>query len=676
MFVIDSDQNPPVLGAVLQLSAGQKMTLSLTVPKTYVLQHVSITYIYADGYGGRVEAVEDKGDAVGLIAYSKAGAAVLDYTRINPQQNGFVSVQDWLGVLCASITAGSSVFMGDNNILSAAVYTQGVAVGAFLVTLQTIASCFGLDLFHISTVNGDVFKFCHPGALPVQRSFVGKIMRMIWQAEVPQCDSCVLTRIVPVKQRDSVVIAPGRGGGVQYTERQDAYLQGVWNAVPVIAPEYPSQSDTPPITLTPNELINIDNCDSWYYMSYIDRGMYKAPAFGEYVYEDEIITEDWVEPVDPTWTYRYSEAQQYTTRRKIGVYGIFPSNQAVGHYHLNEYVLTQQRDRDPVSTSNSEDYDIVNAYLSLFEGEEIYNLDHRTASYVRTLDGWDINRAHAYRTSESRTIDRPTLSDWPWLLLSRTVTSIGPTTTVDTESGRSNTYSNWEKTTINNSVELSKPLFDAGFDDTFRPVSIDPNPPSDISLDKHSETWFDATASPDVSHRFMGLGLVANISYSLQSRTEKIALKTGHEPGLLTARWQDGSRSEKHIVSDEFDTSTLNSVSAVTCTLVSSDQKSFSTADGSETGQIFTLTSDVWPDLELALACLPYVIRQQKKEETVNFSIPLAMILLPNAIDLLGNVVDVNSTTVYLTAISVDYNAEVYDYSGYVIKGDNNAQSG
>ena len=659
MFVVGNDTAPPVLAASLQIAAGQKMTLSMTVPRDYVGLHAPIDYIYASGYGGRVEKIEYSDLTAVLTAYSKVGTKLLDYTRVNPAQNGVVSVSAWLNAICSLMDAGSR-FLGDNVILAATAYTQGIAVGAFLTTLQTISSCFGLDVIHISTNGGDNFKFCHPGFYVCQGDLSGKIIQFGLQAEKPTYNNCVLTRIAPVKQRDSMVVAPGRGsGGVQYTSQQTPYLNGVCNAVSI----------DNVVTRLRDLSVLISPADLAAWRIPYDLSRYAAPLFGDYVQYEMTETEDWSDPIEPGWTSRYQERSQDKTQRDMYVYGLWALGQTMGHFHHDHHVVRLERDEAPVVDDFNDDHDIVNDDFYVDYTDKYYSYAFKSIGYILTPNGWVVRRGQIGQELETWVINKPKLSDWPWLLLASRIDKVESNTSVDTESGRISTYSNWTKTETYRFIEKSGPLFDAGFDDVYHPPTIDPNPPAEISLNKHSETWFDATAAPAEDYQFMGLGLVANISYSLNSNSERIALKPGHEPGILTARWQDGSKIVKHAVYDDFDLSTLNASSAVTCTLVSSDQDCFTTADGSETGQIFTLTSDVWTTKQVALACVPYVLRQQCQNVKVDFVIPFVLLAIDDAIDIVGKTSNINGFLVYITAVSVDFGTESYSFQGYAITG-------
>lgn len=720
MFAIDSDQSPPILAASIQAGAGQKMALSFVVPLAYALQHAPIGYIYADGYGGRVESISYGDSTVTLTAYSYAGSALLENTRVNPAQSSSVTVREWLSVLSA--LAGSSSFDGSSAILSAAAYTQGAAVGTLLAMLQTIASCFGLDVYHVSTGGGDSFKFVNPGYASVQGALDDKIMQFSCQAENPEYDYYVLTRVAPIKQRDSVVIAPGRNAGIRYTTAQAPYLEGSVKVTDQHVNTGSEHSSNKKVTL--DGLRIAANCENpvyyggWYSERWgpSDRSLNFGDPEGEwaewetyqdspngnyYAYSEDanvadfhsawagncILFDDQTLIREEVWrkykTDDYRDGKYYSHLERSGY---LAPTWMVGSF--SDYGFgTEYRDivedcqivevRAGVSSVRT---DIKVDSASYVPYEYLVGKSSADSHEISGLNYWDGQRdGVTYDTNGDVYNQREytgrkhwpisNKSEFPWVPTMRELVEAvyiedsGEESVLNISLEKYSKYLQYVKVTV--------PKWSSNFDDTHLNNSIDPNPPADYSLEKSSSSWFDPTANPNPSRANFDIpapSALMNIEYSLKNYSEKIALTPGHEPGILTARWQDGTRTDRYIIYQEFNTAILHANRAVTCTLVSSDQKSFSTASGYETGAIFTLTSDVWPTLELAEACLPYIQRQQEQAIKVNFVMPFAMVSVANAMAMLGTTWTAAGFTVYVSSVNVDYNAEMCSFGGYVIE--------
>ena len=163
MFQVGIDTAPPILSAELKVAVGSLQELVLTVPRSYYDSLAAEPeFIYAAGYGGRVESVAFTANQVTIAAKSHAGSTVVDYARLNPSDPVYAAntVSGWLTNLAASGN-GSASFSVDNVILGSSPIIAGLAIGEFFSTLCQLAGCYGLDVIHLAAAGGDVYKFTH-----------------------------------------------------------------------------------------------------------------------------------------------------------------------------------------------------------------------------------------------------------------------------------------------------------------------------------------------------------------------------------------------------------------------------------------------------------------------------------------------------------------------------------
>ena len=693
-YQIDSDTAPPIIGAVLTVAVGSLQELTLTVPRSYYDGLAAEPeYIYAGGYGGKVESIALSDAQAVISAKSHAGGNIVDYLRINPSADEYAAetVSGWLSNLTAGAN-GTAAFSGDGAILGSRPLTVGLAVGEFFSTLCQLAGCFGLDVVHTAADAGDVYKFIH--AAVTAGGAVNAVLSLSVQGSKPAYDYAGIVKTAPIDQRDTCTISAERRNnpyGINYTSQGHPYLEGTWNPEPIRV-YWRDWTLDGGMRLSPDDFAKYDKQLKLMDEDYEDDPDYKdafgyAPFFGQ-------LLETWrnTETIGGNCV-TYHQSVEGTLYHRFGVWpNNVPWNKSYWERHYEHYrrpadasaqVPPAFDPSQPYAPNNPNDYPGLtvennNGSLLHEEDEELYEqypysfghefLDETSTGYRADYGVIDTNGTEgltSYEAAHSK--------DWfedkyeagsdiskggcPWLPVAREVVSCNNVVTRDGSS----------ETTVQE-ITVSKALFDADFDDVHHPATIDPDPPVDIHLDKHSETWFDPTASPAANCQFMGFGLTANIKYQMGWNSQYIMMRINGGAGAATARWDNGSKVQRYNAADWYLAEIPDGSSgSVKHTLISSNSRSFSTVNGTEEGEGYIVSGTVWSSKAIAAVCVPHILRQQNRTEQVNFSVPLSVSALDAVVDMVGAAVSVGGHTVYITSVSCDFASETAAFAGCVL---------
>lgn len=727
-YQIDSDTVPPVIGAVLTVAVGSLQELTLTVPRSYYDGLADEPeYIFAAGYGGKVESIALSDAQVVITAKSRAGNNTVDYLRINPSASEYASetVRGWLSNLAAGAN-GTAAFSGDGEILGSRPLTAGLAIGDFFSTLCQLAGCFGLDVVHTAADAGDVYKFVH--AAVTAAGAVNAVLSLSVQGSKSAYDYAGIVKTAPIDQRDTCTISAERNNnpyGINYTSQGHPYLEGTWN--PVDIPVYWRQWTLGNgIRFNPEDLAQYDHqlqlTDDEPHDMHFKDAIVLAPFFGKLTENITSVSHSFSAgaidsagapmtnpstspPVNGDYLEEYGRGES----TKYFCYGVWPTNVDYGKDVYTWEEIRYNRDsaepeyipyfeeiipyfdpENPTTTfpapnghngvTNSKGSDIW-----VYEGEDdeyfqekpyvfeqsclesssmsykVAHLDRRMygEGYVIGWGYWGSNRTQFVDMYEAGSdINRRA---YPWMLLAREIISSNVVSDNEHDDFGS-------KDTLTQEAVVSKALFDASFDDTYHPATIDPNPPTDIHLDKHSATWFDPTASPPINHQFMGFGLVANIKYQMGWNSQYIMMRIAGGAGAATARWDNGSKVQRYNAADWYLAEIPDGSSgSVKHTLISSNSRSFSTVDGTEEGEGYIVSGTVWSSKAIAAACVPHILRQQNRTVQVNFSVHLSVSALDAVVEMVGAAVSVGGHTVYITSVSCDFASETAAFAGCVL---------
>ena len=542
-YQIDSDANPPILAAQMSAGAGQKMTLSVTVPADYYDTYAPIGYVYADGYGGQVSDVSRSANTATITAHSTAGDDILDYTRVNPHIQQADTLQAWLTGLCA-LGRVSAQYAADAAILASVPYTRQQAVDSLLGVLQTIANCYGLDVYHKSFASGDKLLFAHPSATPMY-ALDGVVAALTYTDQDREYDQCVICRTAPIQQRVQTPLNNERLNILQKTTQNHPYLEAE-----IEYNEINRYWDGKITTFDYNELKNLDkeitiadpadmdSEDTWYrtYFAY-------APYFGDWLKvghdttADQLYriivggstqggdtTEDRIEQIDsiPETGVPYEHYTEQGESEERLYFGVWSTNRPYSYATWDSlkstwYLHPVEGRPNPWQETNHDtqikDFGgvypdppyafFINYGSSQSRMESDYNAvlaygQYSLYKYEQTeTDGEDDITAY-----------KPSAQQYPWVPTIREAVSSSTTRTEDDiqQTGR-HSY------TTTQALTVSKALFDADFNDTFHPPTIDEDflgtgSLSNVHLDKSSERWFDAEANPDLDRQYMSLGAV------------------------------------------------------------------------------------------------------------------------------------------------------------------------
>lgn len=687
MFQIGIDTAPPILSAELKVAVGSLQELVLTVPRSY---YDSLTsepeFIYAAGYGGHVESVAFTANQVTIAAKSRAGSNAVDYTRLNPSDPAYTAdmVSGWLTNLVASGN-GSASFSGDNVILGSSPLTAGLAAGEFFSTLCQLAGCYGLDIIHLAKAGGDIYKFAH--AVANASETLNKVLSLSFQGSKPSYDYAGITKTAPITQRDTAANSAEHNASsrVKYTSQGHPYLEPEATDIEYIGYRGVNGWQRP----------GFDQISSWFdkqlklgdeenqtdttyqeafiYAPYFgsllvnERDYHNAHSLDTYSVGAATITISHGDPLpsgSETPVLIRTESYSYQSQdSKWYYYGVWPVNIPWGVWNMSRTDTHAYSDK-PATTNHDEDSGTLK--------DDIEDYDDRPYSFRRDVrqeeeDETTVTRFYSngsVSSSESRVYHyehkqrvtlNPGLQNYPWLPIARDIVSSRYITDGNDRSQE---------------VYVSKALFSGNFNFANRPATIDPNPPTDINIETHGESWFDPTASPAGNYQFMGLGCVANIKYKQAISYENVLLLT--EPAgvaaAITARWANGSKIRRYNVVDwDIPEVPDGSDGVVFYTMFSSASRSFSTLDGTETGEGYIVTGTVWSSKAIALACVPYILRQQNRSVQVSFSVPLMLAAVDEVVALVGSTVLLFGKAVYITGVVCDFNAEVAMFSGYLV---------
>lgn len=709
-YKIDGDTNPPILAASLSAGAGQIMALSITVPSAYYDSHKPIGYVYAQGFGGQVSSISAAADTVILTAHSKAGDNVLSYARVNPAIQNAGSVQSWLSGLCAlgGITAQ---FAGDTAILNSVPYIRQQAVADLMDVLQTIANCYGIDVYHISADTGDVILFAQPG-LTAAGSLDGILSALTYTDQDREYEQCVIVRTAPIEQHDKTPLNRERLSLLKQTTHNHPYLEAevqyneinrYWDGkITTFSYEELAALDSEVTLKDPAEA---DAEDEWYRTRFA-----YSPYFGSWLKTKYERSEDNVYgisitgspyggsttetktgrlPAVPTDGSPYDHYTESYTQEDRVYFGVFPSDLpyavATYDYYKDTWYLNPGQDEhgQPLPPHNIEENHTSNvkSWSDLWPDTPAVFFVGEGESHMREADAYNYQLSGSQYT-KYKSIDfsldaeetvtaayQPAAADYPWLPTVRSVKSVSRTTTPE-EALPGQTI----QTTTEQKI-VTKALFDSDWNDFVKPPTIDENyletgSLDAVALDKAAAgVWFDAEANPAADRQFAGLGCVQNYKYSLATSQEKIYIRAGHEPGRLTAAWNDNTNLPQYY---NLQTGmSLNRIytgdQTLQLTLISSSSKSFATARANATGKSYTITGSVWQDRETALLCIPYISRIHNHGRSVSANIPAALLSLQDAFGLLGKTKNLRNEAVYISGITADLKQETISLTGYVV---------
>lgn len=704
MYQIDNDYNPPVISASLSCAKGQKQTLTLTIPKTYYEAHNPISYIYVNTYGGKAEVISYSGDYVTITAYSKQGSNILDNARVNPSNlQNISSVQTWLTSLCSLGTVNSS-YSGNSSILQSNPYIYGLTVTSLLGALSTITNCYGIDYYHVSTSAGDSIKFIHPSAT-VNYTLDSYITNLSYSQQDTDKQQYVIVKTAPIEQHEEIPLSVERQTTLQKTSQNHYYMDAEieYNQIDRYWDGKTTTFDYSELKNLDSETViqdweTIDSEDEWYHSKFAF-----APYFGSHLVKRThwkkhtlyyiVITGspygwDTTEQrigyaEDPEYD-PYEIADGESTTETYQYYGVWSTNRPWAYYdwsttssvwYLNPSPGGPNPDIEHGGDSGISDYGDTypnppNYFLQSYRISDSWQQSdyrHRASSQ----EGYQTYKTVRGESDYTDTITQyqPTVYQYPWLPIAREqVSRVLHSQTIDTH------VEGETETEYTETLTVSKALFDADFNDSFHPPTIDENflengSLDNIHLEKSSHTWFDPTAAPAEDRQFRGLDCVQNWKYKLGASQEKIYLQSGYEPGRLTARWLNNTMAPQYYNLQRG--MSLNRIdcnnSTVQCTFISSSQKTFSTAPYRQNDKTYTITGSVWRDKATALLCIPYITRQHENSRQVSFSIPFSLISINSAVGLLGTTNSIKSEKVYITAINADFRSELVSYSGYVI---------
>ena len=701
MYQIDNDTNPPVLSANLSIAKGSKQTLSITIPRKYYNQHAPLTYMYVNNYGGKIEGITQNGNTVTLTAYSKQGSNTLEHARVNPVNVNSTTVQTWLDSLC-SLASASSAFSGDNVILASNPYTTGQAIASLIQCLATITNCYGIDFFHVSTTQGDSFIFSQP-ALNISYTLDTYITDISYTHNDTAYKQFIIVRTVPIEQKEEIALGADRNYTLQKTAQNHPYLEAEIEYIPI-----DRYWDGKITTFDYQELHNldaetviqdwdtIDSQDEWYrskfaYAPYFGTHLVKRVHWKKHTLYYIVITGspygwDTTEQrigyaEDPEWD-PYEIADGESTSETNQYYGVWSTNRPWAYYdwstmssvwYLNPSPIGPNPDIEHGGDSGISDYGDVypnppNYFLQTYRTSDSWQQSdyrHKASSQ----EGYQTYKTVRGESDYTDTITQyqPTVYQYPWLPIAREqVSRVMHSQSVDTH------VEGETETEYTETLTVSKALFDAGFNDSYHPPTIDENfletgSLSNIHLDKSSHTWFDAEAAPAEDRQYMGLGAVQNYKYKLANSQEKITLTPGHEPGRLTAKWENGTRTDLYNIARQFSLNRLGNNTTVHCTFISSTQEAFTTAPWRQEDRTYTITGSVWRNKPLAEACIPYITRQHTDNRQVTFTIPFALLGITSLITLLGKTCLIYSENVYITGLNADFRTEMTVITGYVL---------
>lgn len=702
-YQIDSDTNPPILAAQMSAGAGQKMTVSVTIPAGYYDARAPIGYIYADGYGGQVSAVSRSANTATITAHSTAGDSVLDYARVNPHIQQADTLQSWLTGLCA-LGRVSAQYTADAAILASVPYTRQQAVDSLMGVLQTIANCYGMDVYHKSNADGDKLLFAHPSATPMY-ALDDVVTSLTYTDQDREYDQCVICRTAPIQQRVQTPLNNERLNILQKTSQNHPYLEAE-----IEYNEIDRYWDGKTTTYSYEELKNldaetiiqdwdtIDSQDEWYkskfaYAPYFGNHLVKRTHWKKHTLYYIIITGspygwDTTEQrigyaEDPEWD-PYEIADGESTSEENQYYGVWSTNRPWAYYdwsttssvwYLNPSPVGPNPDIEHGGDSGISDYGDVypnppNYFLQAYKVSDSWQQSdyrHKASSQ----EGYQTYKTVRGESDYTDTITQyqPTVYQYPWLPIAREqVSRVLHSQSVDTH------VQGETETEYTETLTVSKALFDAGFDDFVKPPTIDENyletgSLDNIRLEKSTHTWFDAEANPDPDRQYMSLGAVQNWKYKLATSQEKIYIQAGNEPGRLTAAWVDGTQPPQYY--NLRAGMSLNRIytgdQTLQLTFVSSAGKSFTTAAANSKGKSYAITGSVWPTKEIALLCIPYISRSHNRGRSVSIGVPSVKLSIAAAVGLLGKTVSLRGEAIYIYGMSADWQTERVSLSGYVV---------
>ena len=702
MYQIDNDYNPPVLSANLSIAKGQKQTLTIVIPRKYYNQNFPLTYMYVSGYGGKIEGITLNGNTVTLTAYSKQGTNILEHARVNPVNVTSTTLQTWLTSLC-SLASASSAFSGDNLILSSNPYTTGQAIASLIQCLATITNCYGIDFWHVSTATGDSFIFSMP-ALNIAYTIDTYITDISYSQHDTEYKQYIIVRTVPIEQKDEIALGADRNYTLQKTSQNHPYMEAeiqyneinrYWDGK-ITTFDY-AELHNLDREITIADPADMDSQDTWYRTYFV-----YSPYFGDWLKTGHDTT------ADQLYKIRVGGSTQGgdTTEERIEQIDSIPETGVPYEHYTEQGETTEHLYFGVWSTNRPYSYATWDSlkstwYLHPAEGrpnpwQETYH-DTRIKDFGQIYPDPPYAFIINYGSSQSRmnsdynailaygqyslykyeqtetdgedniTAYKPLPSQYPWQPTIREAVSSNTTRTEDDiqQTGR-NSY------TTTQALTVSKALFDADFDDSFHPPTIDERfletgSLDNIHLDKSSERWFDAEAAPANDRQFMGLGAVQNYKYKLATSQEKITLTPGHEPGRLTAKWENGTRTDLYNIQRQFSLNRLQNNTTVHCTFISSTQEAFTTAPWRQEDRTYTITGSVWRNKPLAEACIPYITRQHTDNRQVTFTVPFALLSITSLITLLGKTCLIYSENVYITGLNADFRTEITTITGYVL---------
>ena len=691
MYQIGIDAAPPILSAELKVTVGSLQEVMLTVPRSY---YDSLTsepeFIYAAGYGGHVESVAFTANQVAIAAKSRAGSNAVDYTRLNPSDPAYAAdtVSGWLTNLAASGN-GSANFSGDNVILGSSPLIAGLAAGEFFSTLRQLAGCYGLDVIHLAKAGGDIYKFAHAAVNASET--LNKVLSLSFQGSKPSYDYAGITKTAPITQRDTAANSAEHNASsrVKYTSQGHPYLEPEATDIEYIGYRGVNGWQRPgfdQISSWFDKQLKLGDEENQTDTTYQEAFIY-APYFGSLLvnernYQNTYSLETYqysngstftISPGDPlpdnpqhlSYSLIRTENYSYQSQNsKWYYYGVWPANvpwgtwnylQTDSHTYLDKPPTTRRDEYSGILEDDIEDYS-DRPYAFRRDVRQDEEDEATTTNYFNLSGDYGSSEVHIshYENKQNITLN-PGLQDYPWLPIARDIVS---SRYIANGSNRSQ------------EVYVSKALFSGNFNFANRPATIDPDPPADIDIETHSESWFDPTAMPAGNYQFMGLGCVANIKYKQAISYENVLLLT--EPAgvaaTITARWANGSKIRRYNVVDwDIPEVPDGSDGVVFYTMLSSASRSFSTLDGTETGEGYIVTGTVWSSKAIALACVPYILRQQNRSVQVAFNVPLVLSAIDDMVALVGATVLLFGKAVYITGVVCDFNAEVAMFSGCLV---------
>lgn len=701
-YRIDQDTSPPVMSAQLAAGRGQKMTLAVLIPRSYYDAHAPVGYIYTDDYGGKVESVELTDSTATLRAHSKIGSTTLDYARVNPNLGQECTLAAWLAALCALGSVGITYHNLNSALALSLPYMRGQAVGSLFGVLSSIAACYGIDLYHTSTASGDVIRVAQ-AELTTSGSLDGILTALSYNEQEAQYQRCVIVRTAPVEQHVETPVSVGRQTQPKRTTQGHPYLEA--------EVEYNQINrwwDNRTTTLSYEEIRALDaeltiedpetTQDEWYktklaYAPYfgawlkerIERSvnaMYKTSVSGSIYGGDTTETRGQQIDEPPSDMSTYEVYTDTTTTASYIYYGLFSTlrewgvatlDRVLDTWYLNPAPGRQPHTIEETHTSQAQNY--VNLWPNI---PYVFAQPTNGATTAERSDyyGWISGSYTEYKyidysydaKSEVDTAHQPSPQQYPWLPAIRETVSSADTTVTDTSIPDTTT-------TTTQALTVSKALLDADWDDLVKPPTIDERYLDLASLDavhidkSSTARWFNASANPDADRQYMALGCVQNYKYTAKTSQEQITLTPGHEPGRLTARWIDNTVApvyynlEHGLSLNRLDTQGKT----VQCTLLSSSQASFSTAEPAERGETYSITGSVWRSRATALACIPYIERQHNATCSAQLTTTLSLLPTADAMALLGTTRELRDEAAYITDVSIDYRAETVNLSAVIL---------